>query len=98
MKMTFGEYLITVYSKQRPRTSKIECLVPGCNKSWYLRGGSQGFTKAAAQRHCSSHWRRYHEQQRHPKAVWEDSNGMKHEGYQFCEKCKAACEEEYKKR
>jgi len=96
--MTFAEYLITVYNKGQPKISRMECLVPGCDRSWHLQGSNQGFTKAAGKSHCASHWRRYHDAWKHPKAIWKDSTGVEHEGYMFCEKCKAASEEEYKKR
>jgi hypothetical protein len=44
----------------------IRCLVPGCDRSWFLEGGSQGFVKAAALKHAWPHWAKHHEAQKHP--------------------------------
>jgi DNA polymerase III psi subunit len=95
--MTFAEYLITVHS-EHPKIARMECLVPGCNRSWSLIGSNQGFAKAAGKSHCASHWSKYHEQQQHPRAVWKDSTQIEHASHQFCGKCKEASEEEYKRR
>jgi hypothetical protein len=82
----------------KPKKSIVECLVPNCKRTWRLSGGHQGFTFAAAQSHAYAHWRRYHAEQKHPKAMWKDSDGKEHESWSFCQICKTTSEKELKKR
>lgn len=47
----------------------IRCLVPGCDRNWFLEGGSQGFVKSAALSHAWAHWRRHHHEKKHPEVA-----------------------------
>jgi hypothetical protein len=86
---------IVPLSTKTPKTNEVYCLVPGCDRTWFLTGGNQGFQLAAAQAHAYAHWRRYHEEQKHPRAVWKDSTNVEHEGYEFCNICKAQSQEQW---
>ncbi len=83
---------------QKPKKSRLSCLVPNCSKTWLLSGSNQGFMKHSAQSHAFTHWEKYHIQQKHPKAVWKDSMGIEHESIAFCPFCKEASENEFQKR
>lgn len=77
-----------VVTSVKPKTVTVSCNVPDCDRQWFLEGGHQGFTLASAQSHCRTHWRRYHTEQNHPRAVWKDSTGQEHEDQEFCDVCK----------
>ena len=92
-----GEYLITYYSL-KPKIGKIECLVPNCNRSWTLKGSNQGCMISAVSTHCYAHWSKFHEKQKHPKAIWKTAQHDEVEGHEFCQICKDICESEYQQR
>lgn len=57
-------------------TKTMTCLVPGCDKHWFLEGPRQGFAMAAVRSHAMAHWTRYHYENKH-----EGPN------YEFCKVC-----------
>ena len=97
--LRFFEYVQE--SSVTPKTATVTCTVPKCNRSWHLTGGHQGFTLASAQSHCWAHWRRYHKEQNHPKAVcvWYDGDVKREtEGVEFCKICKKVSRSEQKEK
>jgi hypothetical protein len=90
-------YKYIVHSR-KPKEFSVKCTVPGCTRSWYCTGTKAGFVFAAAQSHCRAHWRKFHEEQKHPEAYWIDSDGHKHFGQEFCQICKDISNAEYFKK
>jgi len=58
----------------------VSCGVPRCTRSWELAGPRQGFVHAAARRHASCCWERFHDAKKHLPLLSLPS----------CEECKAA--------
>jgi hypothetical protein len=89
------EYKYIVHS-DKPKVATVKCTVPNCSRSWRLSGQKQGFQLVAAQKHCYSHWEKYHyDEAKHPKATWTDSCGTVREGHEFCKICEEISHKEY---
>jgi len=81
------KYVLIIIKSRKPKVATMECLVPNCEREWYLAGSSQGFTKASGMSHSSAHWRRFHNEHKH------DS-----EHPMICPKCIVASQKESEKR
>lgn len=65
-----------------PKIGIAKCSVPGCDRSWTLEGGRQGFVKAAARSHALAHWLKRHDMERHQGDV-ANCPVCKKDGYSY---------------